>query len=144
MRESCYSIGSTYKSVCKTYGISVTDCNGKTNFYSLSVSELEDIKRKMRARILEIDKIIDAKMGSKKTKISETFKDDIYKSLTNLSDEQYNINIVLNDITDELIKRRRTNFVSQKALNHGGIYTTGDLKLSTCNGKYRPISGVCL
>lgn len=139
----------TYLEVCNKYHLEKTKKGEHVVLNSVSTDDLESIKSKMKSRIRELDTLISQSLNQKttaKTKAQQRALELIQKKeLTTLSDEEYYSKIIMRAVEDE-ISRRRRNFVSvsAKALNNGGVYTTGHLVQPRVGMGFHGYGGVCL
>ena len=138
----------TYYEVCNKYDLEKTSKGNDILVHNISTRRLSNIKTDLKSRIRELDGRIDDLLSKKFTGTDGQIKAQELtrkRELTRLSDEEYYSKCILTKIEDELIKRKRSfNSVSRKALNNGGIYTTGILHGPRAGMGFKGYSGVCL
>ena len=138
----------TYYEVCNKYKLEKTVKGNDVLLTNVSTKKLSDTKVDLKERIYELNKQIDDLLSKKfagtdgQIKAQELIRK---RKLTKLSDEEYYSKCILTKIENELIKRKRNlNSISRKALNNGGIYTTGTMPNPRVGMGFRGYSGVCL
>ena len=138
----------TYYEVCNKYDLEKTSKGNNVLLNGISTRRLSNIKTSLKLRIRELDGRIDDLLSKKFTGTDGQIKAQELmrkRELTNLSDEEYYSKCILVKVEDELIRRKRNlNSVSRKALNNGGIYTTGILRIPRTGMGFKGYSGVCL
>lgn len=102
---------------------------------STSIENMTGALQEIKNRIKDIDMII-------YTDASDEMSE---RDLALLSNERYRLNRYYNYIYDERIKRKRnTMSVNNKALNHGGIYCDGCMKIPKAGTGFRGYTGISL
>ena len=138
----------TYYEVCNKYDLEKTSKGNDILVHNISTKRLSNIKVDLKSRIRELNVQIDDLLSKKFTGTDGQIKAQELirkRELTKLSDEEYYSKRILSKVEDELIKRKRNfNSVSRKALNNGGIYTTGIIPNPRVGMGFRGYSGVCL
>lgn len=138
----------TYYEVCNKYDLEKTSKGNDILVHNISTKRLSNIKVDLKSRIRELNVQIDDLLSKKFTGTDGQIKAQELtrkRELTRLSDEEYYSKRILSKVEDELIKRKRSfNSVSRKALNNGGIYTTGILHGPRTGMGFKGYSGVCL
>ena len=138
----------TYYEVCNKYNLEKAARGNSVLITKVSTKKLSNIAVEIKARIRELGYLID-KLLKKTFTGSETYikaRELIRKrELTKLSDEEYYSKLILTKVEDELIRRKRNfNSMPQKALNNGGVYTTGIMSAPRVGMGFRGYSGICL
>ena len=138
----------TYYEVCNKYNLEKTSRGNDVLVHNISTKKLSSIKTSLKSRIRYLNNQIDDLLSKKFTGTDGQIKAQELtrkRELTRLSDEEYYSKRILSKVEDELIKRKRNfNSVSCKALNNGGIYTTGIIPNPRVVMGFRGYSGVCL
>lgn len=137
-----------YAEVYTKYNLEKSKKGNNLVLSDISTNDLSELVCKLKTRIRELSKSIDELLDKKfyGTKEQILIQEIPRKrQLTDLSDEEYYSKIILRSIEDELIKRKRNQkIMSVKALNNGGVYTTGTMMKPRVGMGFKGYGGVCL
>ena len=133
--------------ICTELGVQCNYQGKPEKLSSMSLSTLEEKRNILKSRTRRVNNEIDKLLNThyvlkyKENKVKEKARQ---KRLKELSDEDFCISIVSGIICDEIIKRKRNFDMSKKALNSGGVYTTGTLSKPRVGMGFKGYGGVCL